>query len=97
MDSGGVAWWRESEKCAEAEWVEVNGRNDERRACGGAGEVQRMGARAGGGQGDEMEAERKKSSGISSHGEETAADGVAASPGSTIGEIGGDSRQLRFF
>lgn len=43
-----------------------------------------MGAGAGGGEGEEME--RKKSSGMSSHGEEPAAAGVAASPGSAIGE-----------
>jgi hypothetical protein len=90
MGSGG-AWWSISEKEAEAGWVEVNVNrgDDERRACGGEGEVQRMGAGAGGGEGDEMEAERKKSWGMSSHGEETAADGVAASPGSAIGENGG--------
>ena len=80
MGWGGVARWRESE-----EEAEVSGRDGGGRSVrGGEGEVQGMGAGGGGG---EMEAERKKSSGMSSHGEEAA----AGSPGSAIGEIGGES------
>lgn len=70
--------------------MEVTGRDAERKADGWGGEVEGMGSGAGGGVGGEMEAERKKSSGTSSHGEETTAAGVAVSPGSAIAEIGGD-------
>jgi hypothetical protein len=75
--------------------VEAGGREADRWGAGVAaerGEVEGMGAGAAGG--GEMEAERKKSSGRSSHDEEAAAGhgeakGFVAPPGSAIGEIGG--------
>jgi hypothetical protein len=80
---------RGSEKELEAEGlgagVEAGGREVDRCGVGAAGHGELGGVGAGG---DEMEAERKKSSGRSSHGEAAAAArmGFVVSPGSAIGE-----------